>query len=1109
MESISAKDVSPYCRALARQFSDGQVSWESLVPLIRRQSSDGQQDLVNVVEGLLAEAQVLLGPDPRYSWALTLVARETAQALENALLEAECTLSLARGLNALGEFDMVPALCDQTAETFSNGGQPRKAAACHLQRALAYSYLGKYDTSLEALEAAKSLWGGAASGHELALCDWIEGKIRQGQNRYQKALALLKRAKESLAQEGMVIAAARCDRDMAVAYLLSEPEKSLASLNQAREIFVMAGYPLETALCDHYIALVHDERNCYEEALAVRAQAREAFATHGAGFFAALSDVSLGIVYWRLNRYEEALEVCQRARDYYAEKGIVAKVAICDVNMANVFYSLNRYGDALTLYQRAADLCLQQNLPVDVARCQVNMALIHEKKGQYGKALALYQRARNTFTQQGLSTYTALCEENMAAIYQQMGQHDKALELYQCARDAFSRQGLAIYTARCDTHMADTHVAIGQYQHAQRCLKRARTVCAEAKMPVHVAACDQLLAHIHSQLGEAEKAISLFQQSAAVFAERELPVDVALCDLGIGETNRTAGNYLKARSHFRQALTILAPHFPDQAWRAEYGLYHCARAEADLPAAMEHCLQAARYINQAHEHFRVERFGERFFADRRHVYDEAISLALNLNEPEKALEVVELGKARSFVSQLDSRGLRLRARDVSDAYLSDLLRREEALASRLASLRKSLYVHTDEGAGEALRSLGELGSDQPEALTLLEQLSSEYEEVVDRLRLTAPCWVTTRAASPFELSKFRELVSSCITSSKWGCLEYYMSGTDLVILYVDPQNVVCRSKELTDFDRLVLRQCTSPEPDLRNLVYRGIIHGHAAPRPPGQLYLRHVSNLLIPEEIKPLADSGFLIIAPHNFLHRLPFHALLIDDRHLIEKVSILYTPTLHALQRLLVQPANTNSATADLGRALWCGLSDFDGRAPRLRHTKTEIQGLYQLCGKHGELLWGERATVAEINRQNVTGILASYDVLHFATHAYLDPLSPFQSRVVLHGSDLTAVDILDLSLKARLVTLSVCQSATGEIGPGDEMVSLARAFFLAGADAVVASLWVVDDESGAFLMREFYERLKAGNSIVGAMRDVQREMIAQGYTPFHWASFVVMGRP
>jgi len=51
VESISAKDVSPYCRALARQFSDGQVSWESLVPLIRRQSSDGQQDLVNVQLG--------------------------------------------------------------------------------------------------------------------------------------------------------------------------------------------------------------------------------------------------------------------------------------------------------------------------------------------------------------------------------------------------------------------------------------------------------------------------------------------------------------------------------------------------------------------------------------------------------------------------------------------------------------------------------------------------------------------------------------------------------------------------------------------------------------------------------------------------------------------------------------------------------------------------------------------------------------------------------------------------------------------------------------------------------------------------------------------------
>jgi len=121
-------------------------------------------------------------------------------------------------------------------------------------------------------------------------------------------------------------------------------------------------------------------------------------------------------------------------------------------------------------------------------------------------------------------------------------------------------------------------------------------------------------------------------------------------------------------------------------------------------------------------------------------------------------------------------------------------------------------------------------------------------------------------------------------------------------------------------------------------------------------------------------------------------------------------------------------------------------------------------------------------------SGELRRYPLIHLATHALLDPLSPWQSRVLLADGDLTVADVLDLSLDAALVVLSACQSGLGQVGAGDEVVSLARAFFLAGARQLMVTLWGAEDESTLTLIRLFYERWGKGAStaqdVVGTNR-------------------------
>lgn len=141
--------------------------------------------------------------------------------------------------------------------------------------------------------------------------------------------------------------------------------------------------------------------------------------------------------------------------------------------------------------------------------------------------------------------------------------------------------------------------------------------------------------------------------------------------------------------------------------------------------------------------------------------------------------------------------------------------------------------------------------------------------------------------------------------------------------------------------------------------------------------------------------------------------------------------------------------------------------------------------------------------------GDLASFDVIHFATHAVLDHLTPSQSRVLLADDDLTVVDILGLGFEARTVVLSVCEGGMGHRHPGDEIMGLARAFFQAGAHTVVASLWPVEDASAVAFMERFYRRLAVGEDVPQALRGVQMGLANEGYAPYQWAPFVAIGLP
>ena len=106
-----------------------------------------------------------------------------------------------------------------------------------------------------------------------------------------------------------------------------------------------------------------------------------------------------------------------------------------------------------------------------------------------------------------------------------------------------------------------------------------------------------------------------------------------------------------------------------------------------------------------------------------------------------------------------------------------------------------------------------------------------------------------------------------------------------------------------------------------------------------------------------------------------------------------------------------------------------------------------------------------------------------------------------------LTAYEIAQLNLSnTRLVVLSACETALGDLQGFEEVVGLQRAFRLAGVKEMIVSLWRVSDKTSMELMTLFYRNMLSGRSTRDALHSAQMTMKDKYKQPFFWAAFVLI---
>ena len=233
------------------------------------------------------------------------------------------------------------------------------------------------------------------------------------------------------------------------------------------------------------------------------------------------------------------------------------------------------------------------------------------------------------------------------------------------------------------------------------------------------------------------------------------------------------------------------------------------------------------------------------------------------------------------------------------------------------------------------------------------------------------------------------------------------------------------------------------------------------------------SELLLP--IPEYGRKAALVIIPDGSLHLLPFSALTDGSGYVLASHTVDVSPSSTVYSLLSSRVENERAVTMPyIGVAAWT--QPTDNRNPIVRavtgpqrsqlvplpDSKLEVESIAQDLPKPSTILEGASATEGRFKSLP----LNSTDVIHLALHGYADLDYPERSALIFapdaNGSEdglLQLREIRDLHLRAKLVTLSACDTGVGPVGEAG-VDNLVNAFIEAGADSVVSTLWELDDD-------------------------------------------------
>jgi CHAT domain-containing protein/Tfp pilus assembly protein PilF len=765
-----------------------------------------------------------------------------------------------------------------------------------------------------------------------------------------------------------------------------------------------------------------------------------------------------------------------------------------------------------------------------VAESLLTLGQLSAREGDIDSAIAQLTRGLDLLNELNVDhCYDFYVTETNAAlgrVYTSAGDHIKALQyLNSASKTATGAQIPSVLNSLGYLYMEQEDYAQSnaQFQQSLNLYHSAKNQKEESRVLLN-------LGVIRQREDKYEEAVQFFKQSLeAARATKLIDVEIA--------ANEGIGVVLTAQKRFDDALIVLsnglalANELQDKIrqtellWRAAQTRYEMQ----DYARAEEFALRAvtlARAIRLPKLTFlTAATLGDIYAANNK--VDLAIQTLKDSTDQVEALRDRVAGREE---------GLQLFFENKIGPYnsLVTLLVRQgkifEALVYAERAKSRVLLDVVGSGRGNLQKVLTE--SEKAEQQVLLKKISATNEQIKSKLATETES--TSRLyqeldAARLELASFQDrmyvthpelrLRSGSTQQLTLANLTTLIPSSDIAYLeYIIAKNgvglFVVRRKPVTNEPEIEYKDLSLTSNDLRSKVDE--LRSRLAERHPGYSALsREMYEALIEPALKELHDIKTICIVPDGVLWSLPFQALTSGTgRYLIEDYALSYAPSLNVLHEMTSRSRHTRST----GSLIAFG-NPVIGRDEKLNQdlcplpeAETEVGAVASAVRSRAKKIFVGR----NASEKTFKSLASEYATIHLATHGVIDNRDPLYSHLLLtktegdveNDGSLQAREIMNMRLNADLAVLSACETGNGRIAPGEGVIGMSWAFFVAGTRSLVVSHWRVNSTSTSQLMKDFYRAL-ATQGKAESLRQASLGMLKNPRYrhPFYWAGFVLVG--
>ncbi|MEZ4775974.1 MAG: CHAT domain-containing tetratricopeptide repeat protein [Bacteroidia bacterium] len=809
-------------------------------------------------------------------------------------------------------------------------------------------------------------------------------------------------------------------------------------------------------------------------------------------------------------------------------------------NLAGYYLLIGDFKQADLLYENS----LLEHIPErDRARIFFNIGLTRKKQGDYQGALWILDQAED-ISIHSAGIFRAEIFNLKSKIFIRMQNWEAARENNLRATQLlqpFSDEASLKKKLELAFGLGLIEISSGNHQKGFEAVRRGQKIQAQLS-GYRTAITYGILARIYTATGRNDSAIyyGKIALDQMIGQLPDLPGHPLIAEawLDLGNTQLNADLAKDARNSFFSGLECLISRkadahnlpeaaditYPVEAVSLLRGMGRAARREfdvsgstTDLLDAMDAFLLATRLIPRIYRDLQNEE-SRLFMAEHAvNTHEEAISVVLELAQQtgnsqylETAFYLAEQNKAALLYYALQD-AEKIQALGIPDSIID----RENAIKTELTFYQEKYFEESrrvvDTDKEKLARWKEKILHLESETRGLQQMILSNYPQY-------------------FQL-KYQESEVSVAEARKLlpedaALLEYFCGNYTAYLFLITADRLEVKSVPVRDsLEQWILA------------MRRGILQKSSeSSMPESQLYtvsLQYITpaRKLYESLIAPLEQGGVslprkLVIIPDDVLGYLPFDILLTETPefplrfrqfpYLIRRHEISYaysTALLHNLEEL---SSGQPSPIRILAFGPWVGNKKPAGNSPDnqqyLSFSRDEITAIQSVFP--GEFFMGTQAT-----RERFLTLSKHFQIIHLATHTQINDEDSRYSRITFapvsdytRESDfLSIAEICNLRLKADMVVLSACETGVGKLQKGEGILSLARAFTYAGAKSIVTTLWQVDDQATAVVMKSFYQYLERGYPKDRALRQAKLDYLDNSDNrlahPFFWGAAIPIG--